>query len=83
MLDSYLDIHQPIEVKPGDIRCPRCLKRDIVPSMPRGIRDNIMFGLGKVPRHCRSCGKRFYVPAPPGEGPIDEDDAETKKEAGA
>ena len=31
--------------------------------MPRGISDLFMEGLGKVPRHCRSCGKRFYVNA--------------------
>jgi hypothetical protein len=29
--------------------------------MPRGIRDAIMEGMGRIPRHCRSCGKRFYV----------------------
>jgi hypothetical protein len=23
--------------------------------------DLFMEGMGKVPRHCRSCGKRFYV----------------------
>ena len=33
--------------------------------MPRGIKDDIMQGLGKVPRHCRGCGKRFYVKGVP------------------
>jgi hypothetical protein len=66
----------PTEAKPAALRCPRCKRNDIVHSMPRGIKDDIMFGLGKVPRHCRSCGKRFYIPAPPGEGPR-ADDSET------
>jgi hypothetical protein len=65
LLDSDLEIRQSIDVKPGEIRCPRCRGHDIVPSLPRGIRDDIMFGMGRVPRHCRSCGRRFYVPAPP------------------
>ena len=29
--------------------------------MPRGIKDDIMYGMGRVPRHCRKCGKRFYI----------------------
>jgi hypothetical protein len=50
-----------METKSGELRCPRCLRRDIVPSQPRGILDDIMSGMGRIPRHCRSCGKRFYV----------------------
>jgi hypothetical protein len=23
--------------------------------------DAVMLGFGRIPRHCRSCGKRFYV----------------------
>jgi hypothetical protein len=72
------------ETKTEELRCPRCKRNDIVPSKPRGILDDIMFGLGRVPRHCRSCEKRFYIPAPPGEGPRADEDSETKKEeAGA
>jgi hypothetical protein len=56
-----LEIEQHLDIKPGDLRCPRCLRLDVVPSRPRGIADMFMEGLGKVPRHCRSCGKRFYV----------------------
>ena len=58
-----MEINQPIDAKPGEIRCPRCRRRDIVPSLPRGVIDMFMHGMGKVPRHCRSCGKRFYVNA--------------------
>jgi hypothetical protein len=45
-----------------------------------------MEGLGKVPQHCRSCGKRFYVdaarvePATPGE---ENPGPEAKEKAGA
>jgi len=31
--------------------------------MPRGLKDEFMRARGRVPRHCRSCGKRFYVRA--------------------
>jgi hypothetical protein len=31
--------------------------------MPRGWRDAIMSTLGRIPRHCRFCEKRFYVRA--------------------
>jgi len=67
-----LEIHKPIVIKPGELRCPRCFARDIVPSLPRGIGDAVMRQIGRIPRHCRSCGKRFYVkprpkPAPPAE----------------
>jgi len=48
-------------MKSGELRCPRCFHRDIVPSMPRGLKDEFMRARGRVPRHCRSCGKRFYV----------------------
>ncbi|HUB83757.1 MAG TPA: hypothetical protein VMB03_33395 [Bryobacteraceae bacterium] len=47
--------------------------------MPRGVLDMFMEGLGKVPRHCRFCEKRFYVDAAragvvlgAGENPEDE-----------
>ncbi len=45
----------------GVLRCPRCTSRDIVPSKLHGLWDEIMSGAGRVPRHCRSCGKRFHV----------------------
>jgi hypothetical protein len=81
-----LEIRKPTESRPEELRCPRCRGRDIVPSMPRGIVDMFMEGLGKVPRHCRSCAKRFYVDAAragvvlDAEGNPEED---AKKEAGA
>jgi hypothetical protein len=31
--------------------------------MPRGWRDAIMSTLGRIPRHCRFCEKRFYIRA--------------------
>jgi hypothetical protein len=79
-----LEIPQRIEIKP--VRCPRCRRADIVPSMPRGIADLFMESLGKVPQHCRSCGKRFYVDAAraqavPGAG--ENPDPEDEKKAGA
>jgi hypothetical protein len=58
-----LEVSQNIEIQPRKLRCPRCCAGDIVPSKPRGIIDDIMFGMGRVPRHCRSCGKRFYADA--------------------
>jgi hypothetical protein len=64
-----------IDIKPGELRCPRCFMRDIVPSLPRGWQDAVMRWFGRIPRHCRSCGKRFYVRAqePGGQGPPGED----------
>ena len=49
------------DIKPGELRCPRCFGKDVVPSKRRGFVDALMAQLGKVPRHCRFCGKRFYV----------------------
>jgi transcription elongation factor Elf1 len=66
-----LEIHANIEEQPGELRCPRCKRNDIVLSLPRGIRDMFMEGLGRAPRHCRSCGKRFYVKAAPAREPED------------
>jgi hypothetical protein len=45
----------------GSLICPRCGRRDIVPSMPRNFIDELMRSFGKLPKHCRGCGKRFYV----------------------
>jgi hypothetical protein len=55
-----LKIDKPLEIKPGELRCPYCFGRDIVPSMPRGIWDAILSSLGRVPRHCRFCARRFH-----------------------
>ncbi|SPE28262.1 hypothetical protein SBA3_1420010 [Candidatus Sulfopaludibacter sp. SbA3] len=72
---SCLRVNQTIEIKPGELRCPRCFGKDVVHSMPRGILDAIMRKLNRVPRHCRACAKRFYVlqgssrqPLPDGRG---------------
>jgi len=51
-----------LNIEPGDLRCPRCFHKDIVPSMPRGWLDDLMAWFGRIPRHCRFCEKRFYVP---------------------
>jgi hypothetical protein len=29
--------------------------------MPRGLWDDIMLGAGRIPRHCRFCGRRFHA----------------------
>jgi transcription elongation factor Elf1 len=58
-----LRVKKPIDIRPEELRCPRCLRRDIVSSLPRGWKDALMQGFGRVPRHCRSCGKRFYARA--------------------
>jgi hypothetical protein len=52
-----VDLH--IEIKPGELRCPTCFRRDIVPSLQRGVRDAVMAYFGREPRHCRSCGRRL------------------------
>jgi hypothetical protein len=56
-------VDKPIQFVPGELRCPRCFGKDIVPSMPRGWRDAIMSAFGRIPRHCRFCERRFYVRA--------------------
>jgi len=54
-------VDKRMEIQPGDVRCPRCFHKDIVPSLPRGWLDSVMRRFGRVPRHCRFCEKRFYV----------------------
>jgi hypothetical protein len=56
-----LEVDGEIVIKPGEIRCPRCFGRDVSPSRPRGVLDALMQSIGRVPRHCRFCEKRFYV----------------------
>jgi len=56
-----LRVDTPLDIRPGELRCPRCMSRDVVPSMPRGLWDEIMRGAGRIPRHCRYCGKRFHA----------------------
>jgi hypothetical protein len=53
-------VNQKIDIKPGQLRCPRCFAKDIVESLPRGFVDAVMRRFGRVPRHCRACEKRFY-----------------------
>src|ERR1035438_8721750 len=57
-----LIVRGEIEFRPGELRCPRCLSKDFAPSLPRGWRDALMRSLSRIPRHCRACGRRFYVP---------------------
>jgi len=54
-------VDRPIHIVPGETRCPRCFGKDIVSSMPRGWLDALMHQLGRIPRHCRFCEKRFYI----------------------
>jgi DNA-directed RNA polymerase subunit RPC12/RpoP len=56
-----LRVNSTIAIKPGELRCPRCMSRDVAPSMPRGLWDDIMLGAGRIPRHCRYCGRRFHA----------------------
>lgn len=58
---AQVQVHRKIDIKPGEIRCPRCFGTDLVPSLPRGIMDALMLHFRRVPRHCRFCEKRFYV----------------------
>jgi hypothetical protein len=37
---------------------------DIVPSLPQNFWDEMMRGFGRIPKHCRACGKRFFVRVP-------------------
>jgi hypothetical protein len=57
-------VGKPIHVVPGELRCPRCFGKDLVPSMPRGWRDAVMRVLGRIPWDCRFCECRFYVRRP-------------------
>jgi hypothetical protein len=57
-------VDKPINLQPGELRCPSCFGKDIVPSMPRGWRDSLMRVFGWIPRHCRFCERRFYIQAP-------------------
>ena len=54
-------MNRNVQSKPGEIRCPRCWGSDLVPSLPRGLLDLLMEQFERIPRHCRACGKRFYV----------------------
>jgi hypothetical protein len=53
-------VDKPIRVLPGELRCPRCFGKDVVPETPHGLRDTVMQALRRSPRHCRFCECRFY-----------------------
>jgi len=55
-----MEVDIPIEIEPGQTRCPRCFGRDLVPSRRQGVLDGLMHRLGREPLHCRFCGRRFY-----------------------
>jgi hypothetical protein len=42
-------------------RCPRCESKDVCPSMPASIRDQIHLLLERHPYRCRACWYRFSV----------------------
>jgi hypothetical protein len=50
-----------MDIRPGELRCPACFNRDVVESLRRGPVDALMYRLGREPKHCRFCGRRFYV----------------------
>ncbi|MGD0499820.1 MAG: hypothetical protein ABSC23_15430 [Bryobacteraceae bacterium] len=68
-----LEVRTKLDIKPGELRCPRCYSKDIVGSMPRGFRDAFMAVWRCIPMHCRACGRRFYMrvrkPEEPDESP--------------
>jgi hypothetical protein len=47
--------------EPEALRCPSCRGRDVVADFPRNFWDEIMRGWGRLPKHCRTCGRRFHV----------------------
>jgi hypothetical protein len=55
-----LKVNRPLDIKPGELRCPHCYSKDLVPSLPRGIWDALMSKMGRIPRHCRFCARRFH-----------------------
>jgi hypothetical protein len=55
-----MEVDIPIEIKPGQTRCPSCFGRDLVRSRRRSVLDRVMHRLGREPLHCRFCGRRFY-----------------------
>ena len=55
-----LKINKNLDIRPGELRCPHCYGRDIVPSKPRGFWDLLLSRFGRVPRHCRFCARRFH-----------------------
>ena len=67
---SPMEVDIRMDLKPGELRCPRCFHRDIVPSYSRGVRDAVMRWVGRVPRHCRACGRRFFVKAARNESKV-------------
>jgi hypothetical protein len=66
-----LEVSTKIDIKPGELRCPRCFSKDVADSIPRGFRDGFMAAWGGVPKHCRACGRRFYVCVRKAEEPDD------------
>jgi hypothetical protein len=56
-----LEAKQPTGAGTPPLRCPRCNRTDVVPSLPRHFWDEVMRGFGRTPKQCRYCGKRFYV----------------------
>jgi hypothetical protein len=44
-----------------ELRCPKCLSRDIVSGSDDGLLDALMSAFDRFPKVCRACGKRFYV----------------------
>ena len=64
-----LEVSTKIDIKPGELRCPRCFSKDVVDSAPRGFRDEFMAAWSRTPKHCRACGRRFYVRVRKAEDP--------------
>jgi hypothetical protein len=58
---EYLEPNPDYERNTDELRCPRCSSLDVVHSHRQGMIDALMYRMGSVPRHCRYCGRRFYV----------------------
>lgn len=51
----------PLRTKAAALRCPKCHGCDVVHSLRHGMMDLVMHRFGREPRHCRFCGRRFYI----------------------
>ena len=56
-----METHLVYDIRPGEVRCPKCYSRDVASSLPHRRLDRLMIHFHRVPRQCRFCGHRFYV----------------------
>jgi DNA-directed RNA polymerase subunit RPC12/RpoP len=46
--------------KDAELRCPKCLMRDVRPSYQQGLVDAVFHAFSCLPYRCRACEARFY-----------------------